>query len=104
MGVDVTHLVAESLGDTNDHVVDERAHGAEGSDVLAGAMVHLNLDGVGGGLLEGDGQVTKVLLEDTTGALDSDLASLDVDLDCTEKDLLVYPVLHAVPPPRCSVS
>lgn len=84
MGVDVTHLVLEALGDTNDHVVDERAHGAESGDVLAGTVVHLDLNGVGIGLLEGDGQVTKVLLEDAAGALDGDLASLDVNLDCTE--------------------
>jgi hypothetical protein len=84
MGVDVTHLVLEALGDTNNHVVDERAHGTESGDVLAGTVVHLNLDGGGIGLLEGDGQVTKVLLEGATGTLDSDLASLDVDLDCTQ--------------------
>jgi len=89
MGVDVAHLVLEALGDTNDHVVDERAHGAESGDVLAGTVVHLNLDDIGSRLLEGDGQVTEILLEGAAGTLDSDLASLDVDLDCTEKDPLV---------------
>lgn len=41
MGVDVTHLVLEALGDTDDHVVDEGADGAEGGDVLPVAVVHL---------------------------------------------------------------
>lgn len=84
MGVDVTHLVLEALGDTNDHVVDERTDGTESGDVLAGTVVHLDLDGGGIGLLEGDGQVTKVLLEGATGTLNGDLAGLDSDLDCTE--------------------
>jgi hypothetical protein len=100
MGVDVTHLVLEALGDTNDHVVDERAHGAESSDVLAGTVMHLDLDGGGIRLLEGDGQVTKVLLEGATGTLDSDLASLDVDLDCAEVPLvfLSLVVAHSIRP------
>jgi hypothetical protein len=107
MGVDVTHLVLEALGDTNDHVVDERAHGTESGDVLAGTVVHLDLDGRGIRLLEGDGQVTKVLLEGTTGTLDSDLASLDVDLDCAEVPLvfLSLVVAHRFRPidPSCFV-
>jgi hypothetical protein len=89
MGVDVTHLVLEALGDTNDHVVDERTDGTESGDVLAGTVVHLDLDGGGIGLLEGDGQVTKVLLEGATGTLNGDLAGLDRDLDCTEVPLVV---------------
>ena len=89
MGVDVTHLVLEALGDTNDHVVDERTDGAESGDVLAGTVVHLDLDGGGIGLLERDGQVTKVLLEGATGTLNSDLADLDSDLDCTEVPLVL---------------
>lgn len=89
MGVDVAHLVLEALGDTNDHVVDDGADGAQSGDVLAAAVVHLDLDDILGGLLEGDGKVTKILLEGTAGALDGDLAGLDVHLDCTEKDMLV---------------
>lgn len=89
MGVDVAHLVLEALGDANDHVVDDGADGAEGGDVLAATVVHLDVDDILGGLLEGDAQVTKVLLEGTAGALDGDLAGLDVNLDCTEKGRLV---------------
>jgi hypothetical protein len=39
MGVDVSHLVLVSLGDTNDHVVDQRTHSSEGSDVFSDSMV-----------------------------------------------------------------
>ena len=92
MGVDVTHLVLEALGDTNDHVVDERTDSTESGDVLAGTVVHLDLDGGGIGLLEGDGQVTKVLLEGATGTLNGDLAGLDSDLDCTEVPLVFVPL------------
>lgn len=60
MGVDVAHLVLEALGDTDNHVVNDGANGAQGSDVLAVAMVDLDGDGVLGGVAEADGQVTEV--------------------------------------------
>lgn len=63
MGVDVAHLVLEALGDTGDHVLDDRADGAEGSDVLAGAMVELDVDDVLLGDGEGDRDVAEVLDE-----------------------------------------
>jgi hypothetical protein len=105
MGVDVTHLVLEALGDTNDHVVDERTDGTESGDVLAGTVVHLDLNGRGIGLLEGDGQVTKVLLEGATGTLNGDLAGLDRDLDCTDSvsccSLGFAHSLRPILPPYC---
>jgi len=61
MGIDVTHLVFEALGDTNDHVVDERAHGSETGDLFAYAMVELNLNDVLLGTSEADGEMAKVL-------------------------------------------
>jgi len=63
MGVDVTHLVLEALGDTNDHVVDERAHGSETGDLFAYTMVELNLDDVLLGTSEADREMAKVLDE-----------------------------------------
>lgn len=63
MGVDVTHLVLEAAGNTDDQVVDESADGAEGSDTLAGAMVQLNRDDVLGGAAEADSEVGQVLDE-----------------------------------------
>ena len=54
MCVDKAHLVLVSLGDTDDHVVDLRNHGANASDLLASTEPHTADDGLGGGLnLEG---------------------------------------------------
>ena len=44
MGVDISHLVQVSLGDANDHVVDQRSDSAEGSDVFSDSMVQLDVD------------------------------------------------------------
>jgi hypothetical protein len=85
MGVDVTHLVLEALGDTDDHVLDDGLDGAESGDVLANAVVDLNGDDIALGVREGDGEVTKVLLKLAAGALDGDLTGLDVDLDCSRR-------------------
>lgn len=46
MGVDVTHLVLVALGDADDHVVDKGADSAESSDILAVAVVELDVDDV----------------------------------------------------------
>ena len=48
MGVDVSHLVFEAFRDTDDHVVDEGLDGSESSDVLSGAMVEIDDNGVFG--------------------------------------------------------
>lgn len=82
MGVDVAHLVLEALGDADDQVVQDGADGAEGGDVLADAVVDVDGNSVGLGLSEANGNVRQVLHQLATGALDGDLASLDVDLDC----------------------
>ena len=82
MGVDVSELVLVALGDTNDHVVDQSADSAEGSDILARAVVQLNVDALWLWVGESDSQVTKVLDELATRSLNGDLAGLDVDLDC----------------------
>ena len=82
MGVDVTHLVLEALGDADHHVLDDGLDGAEGGDVLANAVVDLNGDDIALGVCEGDGEVTKVLDQLTARALDGDHAGLDRDLDC----------------------
>ena len=39
VGVDKTHLVEEALGDTNDHVLDQRLDGPQASNVLAATVV-----------------------------------------------------------------
>lgn len=65
MGVDVTHLVLEALGDTDDHVVDQGADGAEGGNVLASTVVELDVDDIALWVGEVDCQVGEVLLENT---------------------------------------
>lgn len=82
MGVDVTHLVLEALGDTNDQVVHDGADGTEGGDILADTVVDVDGDDAGLRLGEGDGDVGQVLDQLAAGALNGDLARLDVDLDC----------------------
>lgn len=44
MGVDVTHLVLEALGNANDHVVDQGLNCAESCDILAGTVVEFDVD------------------------------------------------------------
>lgn len=65
MGVDVTHLVLEALGDTDDHVVDQGADSAEGGNVLASTVVELDVDDIALWVGEVDCQVGEVLLENT---------------------------------------
>ena len=100
MGVDVAHLVEEALGDADDHVVDEGADGAEGCDVLARAMVELDLDEILLGVGEGDCEMAQVLSELAARALDGDLAGLDVDLDywgnVVSRCLVVYDIQNVI--------
>jgi hypothetical protein len=91
MGVDVAHLVREALGDASNHVADKSANGAESGNILAVAVVHLNVDDVLLGVREADIDVTEVLGELTARALDSDLAGLNVHLDWCM--LVQYPQL-----------
>ncbi len=63
MGIDVAHLVLEALCHADYQVVDERANCAEGSDVLARAVVDLDVDDVLLGQGEVDGQMAQALGE-----------------------------------------
>lgn len=85
MGVDVTHLVLESTGDTDHQVVDDGADSTESGNTLAGAVVQLDGDDVGLGAAEGDGDVGQVLDELATGTLDGHDAGLNVNLHCSGK-------------------
>ena len=44
MRIHVTHLVLVALGDANNQIVDDGLDSAEGSDILARAVVDLDLD------------------------------------------------------------
>ncbi len=46
MRVDISHLVLEAFCDTDNQVVNQRSDCAEGSNVLAGAMVEFNVDDI----------------------------------------------------------
>jgi hypothetical protein len=63
MGIDVSHLVLEALGDTGDQVLDDGSDGAEGGNIFTVAVVDLDGDGVLLGVTEVDSQVTEVLGE-----------------------------------------
>lgn len=63
MSVDVTHLVQETAGDTNDQVVHDSADGPQGSDSLAVTMVDLDGNDVLLGPREGDSQMRDILDE-----------------------------------------
>jgi len=57
MCVDVSHLVLESLGNTNDQVVDQGSDCAESSDVFAGTVVKLDVNDIFLRVREVDGQM-----------------------------------------------
>lgn len=63
MCVDISHLVFETLGNTDDQVVDESTDGSESSDVLAGSVVKLDLDDILLWLREVYCQMAKILVE-----------------------------------------
>ncbi len=63
MCVDISHLIFETLCDTDYQVVDESSNRAEGGDVLSGTVVQLNLDDILLGMREVDRQVVEVLGE-----------------------------------------
>lgn len=72
MGVDVSHLVLEALGNTDDQVLDQGSDSSKSGDVLANTVVDLDRDGVLLGDGEVDGQVAKVLDQLASGTLDGD--------------------------------
>lgn len=55
MGVDVTHLVFESLGDADDEIVDEGLDGSKSRDIFAGAVMEFDVDDAWGRPREADG-------------------------------------------------
>lgn len=72
MSIDVTHLVQETAGDTDDQVVDEGADSSESGNALASTVVQLDRDGVLVGATEAHRDVGKVLGEFASGSLDGD--------------------------------
>lgn len=81
MGVHVSHLVLVTLGDTGDHVGDQRLDSSQSSNVLSVTMVDKNLDRSVVNLFEVNVDVLQVLGEFTSGTSDLDHSGLDVDGD-----------------------
>ena len=81
MSVDISHLVLEALGHTNNEVIDEGANGAEGGNVLAVAVVHFDVDDVLRRVRKADAQVAQVLGEFAPRPFDGYVAGLDFDFD-----------------------
>lgn len=96
--MDATHLVLEALGDTDNYVVDDGLDGANGSDLFAVAVDDSDLDLVVVDLVEGDVNVTKVVLQGATGTGDGHLAGLDLDSDVLGdvKNLVLLDETHLV--------
>lgn len=94
MGVDVAHLVLKALGDADDEVVDKTANRAQRGDVLARAMVQLDVDDVLARVREGNREMAEVFHQLAARALDSHGARLDVNLDYVQKSGLVCVYLH----------
>ena len=46
MGVNISHLVLESLRDPYDQIVDNRLDSAQRRDIFTGSVVKLNIDGI----------------------------------------------------------
>ena len=63
MCVDISHLVLEALGDTDDQVVDEGSDSTEGSNVLSCAVVEFDVDDILLWVGEVDCQVVQVFRE-----------------------------------------
>jgi len=61
MGIDVSHLVFETLRDADNQVVDQGSDCAESSNILAGAVVELNVDDVLLGVREVHCEMAEVL-------------------------------------------
>jgi len=89
MGIYVTHLVLETLGNTGNHVVDNGTDGANASNVLAIAVVDNKLKLLLTSELDLHVKVTKVLGELAAGTLDGHNARLDGDINVVGDDELV---------------
>jgi hypothetical protein len=88
----------EALGDTGDHVVHERADGADTGNVLTATMVDDKLELVLTSKLDFNVQVTEVLVQSATRTSNSNVAGLDADLDTLRDDefVVLVDILHGL--------
>merc|ERR1711934_977559 len=81
MRVDGSHLVPESAGDADGHVVDVAADGSEGGFLSHGCPPFGDSARLSAGLLELDLQVAKVSAKSTSWSGDGDLLAFNDELD-----------------------
>ena len=63
VGIDISHLIFESLCHADDQVVDDRLDGAQGCDILARAVVDFDENFVFGREREADSEVGEIFYE-----------------------------------------
>lgn len=76
------HSSRSYLGDTDDHVLDVGAQGADACKLLAVSEPHIHSEAVLAHSLNGDIDVAEVTLQGAAWALDDDLAGVHLDGDC----------------------
>lgn len=89
VSIHITHLVLEALGDTSDHVVDNRANSTDSSNMLTSTVVDSEEKSVLVGKLDLNVQVTQVLGQSATGTSDSNETRLDTDFNTFRDSELV---------------
>lgn len=98
MGVDVSHLVLVTLGNTGHQVRNQRLDSSQSSDVLSVTVKNDDLDSPVRHLLESDIDVLQVLGQLTSWTSNLDGSGLDVDSNTLRdlQDLLRLNELHAI--------
>jgi len=88
MRMDKSHLVAEALGDSSDHVVDMGLDGGDGTSLSVAGIPHLDADVFAAHLsglhiedLDVQGDVREVFGDSASGTLHGDFPGLAGDLD-----------------------
>lgn len=88
VGVNITHLILETLGHTDDQVLDDCLDGSEGSNILARAVVQFDDEAVLRGAREDDGEMLEIFGEFASRAFDGDDAGSDVDFHCSRLEMV----------------
>lgn len=81
MGIDISHLVLESLGDTSDHIGDQRLDSSQSGSVFSVSVVYSDSDLFVRHFLEGNVDMSQVLVQGASGTSNGDLSGLDLDND-----------------------
>src|SRR5436305_7912272 len=87
MGVDVTHLVFEPLGDADNHVRHDRFDSTERRNILSVSMVEGDIDyGFAWALREGEVDMLEVSSELAARTSDFYDAGFDIDDNCARRE------------------